>query len=221
MKKLLLLLGAVALIATKAAAIDNTFTFVDASGNSYNDGDTITLTTVEFVDDGLDAYYQISSGLYVKNNTAEQIGAGIDFDIARIDNGNLSVCFPGNCYTYNTVGTYSQSGGYLDASVTKTLQTEWIMTGYGECDATFTLTVFDISYNKYGLPTYTQREEDGPTITVHFVYSDPAGIRAISSVTNRYEVARYTISGRQIDTPQKGLNIVKYSDGTVRKVIVK
>lgn len=35
------------------------------------------------------------------------------------------------------------------------------------------------------------------------------------------EQARYTIDGRRIDTPQRGVNIIKMNDGTVRKVIVK
>ncbi len=35
------------------------------------------------------------------------------------------------------------------------------------------------------------------------------------------EVARYTIDGRMIDEPQRGVNIVRYSDGSVRKVLVK
>lgn len=34
------------------------------------------------------------------------------------------------------------------------------------------------------------------------------------------ETERYTIDGRRIQTPQKGVNIVKYSDGRVRKEIV-
>lgn len=35
------------------------------------------------------------------------------------------------------------------------------------------------------------------------------------------EVARYTIDGRAISAPQTGINIVKMSDGAVRKVLVK
>ncbi len=38
---------------------------------------------------------------------------------------------------------------------------------------------------------------------------------------NVIETARYTVDGRRIITPEKGLNIVKYSDGTVKKIIVK
>ena len=35
------------------------------------------------------------------------------------------------------------------------------------------------------------------------------------------EIARFTIDGKRINQPQRGINIVKYSDGTVKKVIVK
>lgn len=35
------------------------------------------------------------------------------------------------------------------------------------------------------------------------------------------EVARYTLDGRLIDAPVKGINIIRYSDGSVRKVMVK
>ncbi|MCD7713793.1 MAG: Omp28-related outer membrane protein [Prevotella sp.] len=48
------------------------------------------------------------------------------------------------------------------------------------------------------------------------------GIRGIAvSGGNATEVARYTTDGRQVSTPVKGLNIVKMSDGTNRKVLVK
>ena len=34
-------------------------------------------------------------------------------------------------------------------------------------------------------------------------------------------VARYTLDGRRIEAPQKGLNLLRYSDGSVKKVLVK
>ena len=47
---------------------------------------------------------------------------------------------------------------------------------------------------------------------------------SISSVSDRketaVETARYTLDGRQITAPQKGINIVKYSDGRVRKEVI-
>ena len=49
---------------------------------------------------------------------------------------------------------------------------------------------------------------------------DPSGISSVST-TNATESVRYTLDGRQISAPQHGLNIVKMSDGTVKKVMVK
>lgn len=39
--------------------------------------------------------------------------------------------------------------------------------------------------------------------------------------TAKHEVARYALNGMRISAPQKGINIVKYSDGTTQKVTVE
>ena len=49
---------------------------------------------------------------------------------------------------------------------------------------------------------------------------DPTAIYSIGAATST-EAARYTLDGRQISAPQHGINIVKMSDGSVRKVMVK
>lgn len=48
-------------------------------------------------------------------------------------------------------------------------------------------------------------------------------INDISMPTNSdiKEVSRYSIDGQPLSNPTNGVNIVKYSDGTVKKVIVK
>ena len=38
---------------------------------------------------------------------------------------------------------------------------------------------------------------------------------------NAREVARYNLNGQPIDTPERGINIIRYSDGSTRKVVVK
>lgn len=54
------------------------------------------------------------------------------------------------------------------------------------------------------------------------VFSLKSSATSISSIsTNLHEVARYSIDGRRINQPQKGLNIVKFSDGSVKKVVVE
>ena len=54
----------------------------------------------------------------------------------------------------------------------------------------------------------------------HIVEGIPSGIRT-SKVEKKVVTKSYTIDGKVLDKPQKGLNIVKMSDGTTRKVIVK
>ena len=47
------------------------------------------------------------------------------------------------------------------------------------------------------------------------------GIEGVAIEGNATEVARYDIHGRQLKQPTHGINIVRYSDGTAKKVIVK
>ena len=51
--------------------------------------------------------------------------------------------------------------------------------------------------------------------------SAATAINAANAANAAHEVARYTIDGKLIQQPQQGVNIVKYSDGSVKKVIVK
>ena len=49
---------------------------------------------------------------------------------------------------------------------------------------------------------------------------DPSGIDAVGTDT-KMETARYNLNGSRIAQPQRSLNIIRMSDGTVRKTIVK
>ena len=44
---------------------------------------------------------------------------------------------------------------------------------------------------------------------------------AVSKANNTGKISYYSISGLKRDSPQKGINIIKNSDGKVRKVIIK
>ena len=50
---------------------------------------------------------------------------------------------------------------------------------------------------------------------------DAAGIDKVTTSTNVKEVSRYSANGQRLSAPAKGLNIVKYSDGSVKKVVVE
>lgn len=56
---------------------------------------------------------------------------------------------------------------------------------------------------------------------VNIVEFDATGIDKTTTSTDVEEVSRYSVNGQRLAVPVKGLNIVKYSDGTVRKVVVK
>ena len=49
---------------------------------------------------------------------------------------------------------------------------------------------------------------------------DITGIESIGTSSNANVVARYSVDGTKIIAPQKGINILKMSDGTTRKVVV-
>ena len=46
-------------------------------------------------------------------------------------------------------------------------------------------------------------------------------VRSVETDAQAEETERYNVGGQRISTPQKGLNIVKMSDGTTRKVMCK
>ena len=55
----------------------------------------------------------------------------------------------------------------------------------------------------------------------NIVEFDATGIDKITTSTDVEEVARYSVNGQRLSAPTKGLNIVKYSDGSVKKVTVQ
>ena len=59
------------------------------------------------------------------------------------------------------------------------------------------------------------------TATVNVTVTQATGITGTQTSADVREVARFTIDGKRINQPQRGINIVKYSDGTVKKVVVK
>ena len=50
---------------------------------------------------------------------------------------------------------------------------------------------------------------------------DATGIDKVTTSTDAKELSRYSVNGQRLSAPAKGLNIVKYSDGSVKKVVVQ
>ena len=55
----------------------------------------------------------------------------------------------------------------------------------------------------------------------NIVEFDPTGINNVNTSNDAKELSRYSLNGQRLSAPTKGLNIVKYSDGSVKKVAIQ
>ena len=55
----------------------------------------------------------------------------------------------------------------------------------------------------------------------NIVEFDATDIDKVTTSTDAKEVSRYSVNGQRLSAPAKGLNVVKYSDGSVKKVAVQ
>lgn len=202
--------------------LDKTFIFVKADGTEVPDGAVLNLTDLEESPFG---DMQINSGLYVKNTSSTSENINVTLNISSITpKSKIQFCVLMSCTKYGEPGSYVKSG-ILRADYTNDLQLEWLpgeeedeATGetkylYGSGNATLMIEHMDAA-GKYVVGT-------GPTVTLNFTYADPTGIKDVDAKAAKTIVARYNANGQLLTAPQKGLNIVKYADGTSAKVLVK
>lgn len=55
----------------------------------------------------------------------------------------------------------------------------------------------------------------------NIVEFDATGIDKVSTASELKEISRYSANGQRLSAPTKGMNIVKMSDGSVKKVAVQ
>lgn len=198
-----------------------TFQLFDKNDNPVADGATLVLTEGENLGE-----YQIPSGLYLKNNSDDTQGVGIDVKLVSIDNGSFSCCFPNNCQAISSPGVYEDynSPATMDAGEKRILQTEWIPSNYGSCTAELQFKVFNLEkQDVFGTTVYSPSDfkEYGPKVTLHFVYADPTSVDGIKDNTNTTVLARYNANGMSVKSEVKGLNIIRLSNGKTIKQIKK
>ena len=86
---------------------------------------------------------------------------------------------------------------------------------FGNCDAKkCTVYVPKGTYDDYWLSDFGYFFEN-------IVEFDATDIDKATTSTDTKEVSRYSVNGQRLVGPTKGLNIVKYSDGSVKKVAVE
>ena len=85
---------------------------------------------------------------------------------------------------------------------------------FGGCDAKkCTVYVPKGTYDDYWLSEFSYFE--------NIVEFDPTGINNVITSNDAKVLSRYSLNGQRLSAPTKGLNIVKYSDGSVKKVAVQ
>ena len=209
--------GAVSVNAQK----DKTFSFIDAAGNEVADGSTVIFYAEKKnkVDNMPMFGYTIQAdfALKVKNNT--NAAAEATLHVVAPENpthGMVQICFPGVCDSH-TKGEFTTNSVPMAGNAVKELHSEWVFAMYtpGRPDN------FESEYGAEDVSiTLMNGSKAGPTVNIHSVYADPTGITDIESADNATEVARYDLNGRKLTAPQKGLNIIKLSNGkTVKKLI--
>lgn len=211
------------------------FEFATADGTVVPSGTVITKSDVEDFTDPKDGYdtKQISTGLFVKpiktDLKGEKICVKLRLNVERIDNGSIAFCLLGNCKNASEKGEFESNGGFVDQL--DDLATEWMIGNdeetdkamYGEAKAKLTLVAcrkVSQGKDKFGVEHFKYEDVgDCSTVTVHFIYNEKStGINGISNA-DATVVARYAADGTRLSAPQKGLNIVKLSNGKTVKYI--
>ena len=65
------------------------------------------------------------------------------------------------------------------------------------------------------------KETEGWKDFVNIKEGSPSAISCVSTDEQKEETGRYTIDGKKLSEPKKGLNIIRHKDGSVKKEIVK
>lgn len=217
MKKLFTL--CIALLFSCVAMNAQNFIFVDGEGNTIENGATLTMDQVSYKEDFVfnpDGSYEIIqvpmiplSGVYIKNNSSESQSCKVTYNVTALPNGTFAACCAGNCSNLDSEGTIEKNAN-ADAGKTIDISTdtEWVPVAAGT-----TTVKISAQGSKSMLPD--------SEITINFIYDGTASIDGIQNNADNKVVARYSINGQLLDAPQKGINILKYSDGRIEKVIVK
>lgn len=217
MKKLFTL--CIALLFSCVAMNAQNFIFVDGEGNTIENGATLTMDQVSYKEDFVfnpDGSYEIIqvpmislSGVYIKNNSAESQSCKVTYNVTALPNGSFAACCAENCSNLDSEGTIEKNAN-ADAGKTIDISTdtEWVPVAAGT-----TTVKISAQGSKSMLPD--------SEITINFIYDGTASIDGIQNNADNKVVARYSINGQLLDAPQKGINILKYADGRIEKVIVK
>ena len=203
------------MVASAQAPADEVFQFTDSKGTVIKDGSNITSKEVHVIDwDMGDEYleYQVASGVYLSNTSDALAGLVLSGEVKSATNGTVQLCFPMNCVKLNPGPFTSDFDAIYPTKDNESLKDIQLHLAVSDKDAEAKAEIelqvirYDVAFNDYGMPIKGEN-------------SYTAGINDVTVAGDSKEVARYTLDGRKLSAPQKGINIVKYADGRTVKVV--
>lgn len=141
-----------------------------------------------------------------------------DDDVIEVEMGKakeLNIAYDADLYSMFNLG-FDEGVIQVRASNKETNHAKWYVVGLQEG---ITKLSFNISSRKNDWGFYNFGNSQTITKTIKVI--TPTGIGQISNNNDVKEVSRYSVNGQRLTAPTRGLNIVKYSDGSVRKEMVK
>lgn len=216
-----------------------TFAFVDASGNVINSGTTLTMDG-ELEVNMITGDVQLPlEGVSIKNTSGAEAACDLVFTMVDLPGGKFNACCAGVCKgavdeTGDVVsyihGVDGQNNTIQPNATLSLMPTEWVTGGKGTEFSDDFGPYYDLPIVDYGTQgtcvvkisvSVAGASTPDSEITVNFVNDNGAGVSSVVADKENPVVGYYTIGGAQINAPQKGINIVKYADGTTKKVILK
>ncbi|MCM1320320.1 MAG: hypothetical protein NC217_08075 [Muribaculaceae bacterium] len=201
MKKLLLPLFISAMAVVSASAADFNLTI---HGKPVVDGDEVKIG-YEYEEYPSAKYYTWDPDMYVCSTVGDQ-----NLTLTIIPHtGAFTCCWPSTCVELTANQPFTVTGKITD---TPTLM---------HIDYSVESGISDPDPSEEAKADFTFEDENGGILsfTLVCVPSELAGVSS-AEVASDIETARYDIYGRRLFTPVPGINIVKYADGTVRKIFV-
>lgn len=201
-------------------------TYGATAGNLENiessDGDNATFT---------------AKGMYV-NNTAYVLSSLEKGDIFAGDPFTQNDWLKFTAYGFHKDGTKDSLDFYLADYTSEDATQHYIIKDWTYVDLSPLGEVTNINFwpsgsrtGAYGLntPSYFAMDNfgdvyDGTSPKAKTTADRPDVVTRVSNITTRtvsYPAGIYTPDGRRLSAPQRGLNIIKMADGTVRKIIMK